>query len=187
MIGFKKWAGKATTFTAMTAVSALAFSGVAMADDISNNLDASIDAVAEVMPLNVGGSTGTTTLYVSPTDGDGKSGCNLTGQTTLGLTVASSNTGVATVSPSSVTFTSCGDTKALTVTPVAAGSATISASETSNNTGRTFNLAPVTFTVNVTAPAPSNTAPAVSVGGVTGGGVVRQGLSAGSHLQRDRR
>jgi len=143
--------------------------GVAVADDIYNNLDTTIDTQAEVMALNVGGPVGSTTLYVSPTNGDGKQGCNLTGSTTLGLALGSDNTAVATVSPSSVTFTNCGDTKALTVTPVAAGSATITATQTSNNTGGTFNLAPVTFTVNVTAAAPSNTAPTVSVGGVTGG------------------
>jgi hypothetical protein len=143
--------------------------GVAHADDISNSIDASIDAVAEVMPLNVGGPSGTTTLYLTPRNGDGKNGCNLTAGTTLVLSLSSSNTGVASVSPSSVTFTSCGDVKMLTITPMAAGPATITASQTSNNTGATFNLAPVTFTVSVTAPAPSNTAPAVSVGGVTGG------------------
>lgn len=145
----------------------------ALADDISNNLDTSIDAVAEVMPLNVGGANGTTQLYVTARNGDGKSGCNLTGSTTLVLSVSSSNTGVATVSPSSVTFTSCGDTKTLTVTPVAAGSASISVSQTSNNTGGTFNLAPATFTVNVAPPA--NTAPSVVVAGVTGGASYNKG------------
>jgi hypothetical protein len=156
--------------TALTAGGLLAAGvGVAHADDISNNIDVSIDAVAEVMPLNVGGPSGTTTLYLTPRNGDGKNGCNLTAGTTLGLSLSSSNTGVASVSPSSVTFTSCGETKTLTISPVAAGPATITASQTSNDTGATFNLAPVTFTVNVTAPAPSNTAPSVSVGGVTGG------------------
>jgi hypothetical protein len=141
--------------------------GVAVADDISNNLDTSIDAVAEQMPLAVGGGNGTTQLYVTPRGGDGKSGCNLTGGTTLSLSVSSSSTDVATVSPGSVTFTSCSDTKALTVTPVAAGSATISVRQTSNTTGATFNLDPATFTVNVTPPP--NTPPTVTVAGVTGG------------------
>jgi len=149
--------------------------GVAGADDISNNLDASVDAVAEAMPLNVGGANGTTQLYVTPANGDGKNGCNLTGSSALGLSVTSSNTGVATVSPSSVTFTSCGDLKTLTVAPVAAGSATISVSQTSNSTGGTFNLAPATFSVNVTAAAPANTAPTVTVAGVTGGGSYTKG------------
>jgi hypothetical protein len=136
-------------------------------DDISNNLDASIDAVAEVMPLTVGGASGTTTLYVNPTNGDGKNGCNLTGGTTLVVSVSSDNTGVATVSPASVTFTSCGTTATLTITPVSAGSATISVSQTSNSTAGTFTLGPATFTVNVSPPP--NSAPSVTISGVTGG------------------
>jgi len=136
-------------------------------DDVPNSLDASIDAVAEVMPLTVGGANGTTTLYIDPTNGDGKNGCNLTGSTMLVVSVSSNNTSAATVSPSSFTFTSCGATVTLTVTPVAVGTATISVSQTSNNTGATFNFAPATFTVNVTPPP--NTAPTVAVAGVTGG------------------
>lgn len=141
----------------------------ALADDISNNLDSSIDSTAEVMPLNVGGTAGKTTLAVTPTNGDGKNGCNLTGSTTLTLTISSSASSVATVSPSSVTFTSCSDTKELTVTPLTEGSTTVSASQASNSTGGSFNLAPAKFTVNVTAPAPSNTAPTLTISGVTSG------------------
>jgi hypothetical protein len=142
-------------------------------DDIANDLDPTIDVVAEVMPLNVGGLTGTTTLYVTPRNGDGKNGCNLTSSTTLVVAVASNNTSVATVSPSSVTFTACGDTKTLTIAPVAQGTATISISQTSNNTGGTFNLAPASFTVNVSPPP--NTAPSVIVDGVTGGASYNKG------------
>lgn len=151
----------------LTALFTVALGQVAIADDISNNLDTSVDAVAEVMALSVGGANGTTNLYVVPTGGDGKPGCNLTGSTTLVVAVSSSDTSVATVSPSSVTFTSCGATPLLTVTPHNQGSATVSVSQTSNNTGGTFNLAPATFAVNV-APPP-NTAPTISVTGVTGG------------------
>jgi hypothetical protein len=148
-------------------IAAASIVGVAGADDISNNLDASVDAVAEAMPLTENGADGTTQLYVTPRNGDGKGGCNLTGSSVLVLSVSSSNTAVATVSPSSVTFGSCGDLKTLTVTPHNQGTATISVSQTSNNTGGTFNLAPATFTVNV-APPP-NTPPTVTVAGVTGG------------------
>ncbi len=169
MRGMRALAGRATALTAMTAIVGLSLTGLAYADDISNSIDGTIDSVAEVMPLNVGGPNGTTTLYVTPRNDDGKNGCNLTGSTTLGLTVSSSNAAVATVSPSSVTFASCGDIKTLTVTPVAAGTATISATQTSNTTDGTFNLTPATFTVNVTSPAPANTAPGISVAGVTGG------------------
>jgi hypothetical protein len=152
---------------AVVALAAMSLSGVAVADDISNALDPTVDAVAEVMPLNAGGIDGTTQLYLVERNGDGKNGCNLTGSTTLTVAVSSSDASVATVSPSSATFTSCGDTKALTVTPLAPGSTTISVAQTSNDTAGTFDLTPATFTVNVAGPA--NTAPTVLVGGVTGG------------------
>jgi len=156
-----------------TVLAAAALAAVAYADDVSNNLDASVDAVAEVMPLMQGGANGATQLYVIPLGGDGKPGCNLTGSTTLVISVASSDTSVATVSPSSITFTSCGDTPTVTVTPQNQGSATISASQVSNSTLGTFNLAPVAFTVNV-APPP-NSAPTVAVAGVAGGATYNKG------------
>jgi hypothetical protein len=154
----------------------VAFSAVAYADDIANNLDPSVDAVAEVMPLVEGGDSGTTRLYVVPRNGDGKNGCNLTGGTTLTVSVASSNPAVATVSPNSITFTSCvgepsGPT--LTVTPHAQGSATVSVTQTANTTGATFALASAAFTVNV-APPP-NTPPLIAVVGVTGGASYAKG------------
>lgn len=142
-------------------------------DDIGNSLDASLDAVAEVMPLTLGGANGTTTLYVTPRNGDGKNGCNLTGSTTLVVSVSSSNPAAATVSPTSVTFTACGDTPSLTITPVTQGTTTISVAQTSNNTGATFQLDLATFTVNV-APPP-NTAPNLSISGVTEGGSYSKG------------
>ena len=153
----------------------LAGGGVAFADDIYNKLDATIDSVAEIMPLNVGGANGSTILAVDPTNDDVKNGCNLTGSTTLTLDLVSSNPAVATVSPSRVTFDSCGAERTLTVTPVGAGSATVSARQVSNNTDGTFNLAPATFTVNVAAPAPSNTAPKLNITGVTAGASYTKG------------
>jgi hypothetical protein len=121
------------------------------------------------MSLTAGGSAGTKQLYVVPRGDDGKKGCNLTGQTTLFVALRSDDASVATVSPSLVTFDSCGAVWNLTVTPVGAGSATISASLVSNNTGRTFDLAPATFTVNVASAPVSNTAPNVTVSGVEAG------------------
>jgi hypothetical protein len=84
---------------------ALATAGVAAADQVSNTLDGSVDAVAEVMPLNAGGATGSTTFAVTPLNGDGKNGCNLIGSTVLTVSVTSSSPTVATVSPASITFT----------------------------------------------------------------------------------
>jgi hypothetical protein len=153
----------------------IAGAGVARADVIYNNLDPIIDTVAEVMPLNAGGAAGTTTLAVKAANSDGKNGCNLTGNTILTLSLTSSSAAVATVSPSSVTFTSCQDTKVLTVTPLTAGTTTVSATSTANTTGGTFDLAPAAFTVNVVAPAPSNTAPSITVGGVSTGASYSKG------------
>src|SRR5581483_5137800 len=93
---------------------------------------------------------------------DGKQGCNLTGSTTAGFSVASSNPATATVSPSSLTFTSCGDSRTIQVTPGTAGTSTITLTQTGNNTGGSFDTAPATFTVNVTsACTPAPAAPSV--------------------------
>jgi len=153
----------------------LAGGGVAWADDISNSLDSSVDATAEILPLNVGGANGNTTLSVTPTNGDGKNGCNLTGSTTLILNIASSNPAVATVSPNTVTFTSCSDTKVLTISPLGAGTASVTASQASNTTGGSFNLGTAAFTVNVAAPAPSNMAPKLSISGAMNGASYTKG------------
>lgn len=164
--------GRAAAFAAIALILSAQF---AWADDITNNLDGSVDAAAELMTLTLGGLDGSTVLAVIPTGGDGKSGCNLTGSTVFSASVTSSNAAVATVSPASVTFTSCGDTKTLTVHAVAAGSATITLTQTANTTGGTFNLAPATFNVTIAAPPPSNTPPSVSVIGVSHGAIYEIG------------
>ena len=150
-------------------------SAAAFADDVTNNIDGSVDAVAEVMPLTVGGANGTTKLYVTPANGDGKQGCNLPGSTTLTVSVASSAPSVATVSPSSIIFTACGEAGGgvLTVTPLQPGSTQVSVTQTGNTSQGTFALAPATFRVEVSAPP--NTAPTVAVTGVTGGASYAKG------------
>ncbi|UZX04997.1 hypothetical protein F8G81_22145 [Arthrobacter sp. CDRTa11] len=154
----------------------LASAGVVYADQIHNTLDAGIDAEAEIMPLNAGGATGATTLALFATGEDGKNGCNLTGQNTLTLGLSSGDEGVATVSPSEVTFTSCGFTQPLTITPLTAGSTSVTARIISNSTTYTFDVLPASFTVNVTAPAPSNEAPVLSISGVTAGASYDKGF-----------
>jgi hypothetical protein len=139
---------------AMVALSGAVFVAVAIADDISNTLDTSVDATPESMALTAGGPKGTTQVRLEPRGGDGKNGCNI--QATdphLVASVQSSNPAVASVSPSSVTFANCGDLRTLTVTPISEGSATITLTRVSNNTVGTFDLAPATFTVNVGAGA----------------------------------
>ena len=160
------------TLLFITCAVVLAIPAIALADNITND----ITATAEVMALQVGATSGnTTTLSVIPQNGDGKNGCNLTGGTSATFSVNSSNPSVATVSPSSVTFGSCGDTKTLTVSALSQGSTNITLSQTANTTGGTFNLAPAAFTVNVTAPPPANTPPQVSVTGVTHGATYEKG------------
>ena len=77
----------------------LAQAAPVLADTVSNNLDATVDATAETMSLTAGDANGVTQLSVNPTSDDGKQGCNLTAQSTLVVAVSSSNTGVATVRP----------------------------------------------------------------------------------------
>jgi hypothetical protein len=55
----------------------IAIPAIALADQIANNLDPSVDADFEVMALEEGGSAQYATLRVIPTGGDGKPGCNL--------------------------------------------------------------------------------------------------------------
>ncbi len=160
---------RAFILAAVAATALASFTSVALADDIYNTLDLSIDATAEIMQLAAGGATGTTLLRVENQNGDGKEGCNLTGSTSLVVDVVTSDSATATVSPSRVTFDSCGDTHSLTITPRAVGAATVSLTQVTNSTRGSFNLAPATFTVNVGPAAVTNQAPVVTVNGVTDG------------------
>ncbi len=147
----------------------LAIPVVVHADEIQNNLG----ATSGIMTLITGGANGSTTLVVVPTSGDGKQGCNLTGHTTLVVSVNSSDTSIATVSPTSITFGSCGDTPTITVTPHNLGTAGVTLTQVSNSTGGTFDLATAAFTVKVVPPP--NTPPTVSVTGVTAGAMYEFG------------
>lgn len=163
---------KVAAFVLSIALSGIVPAGAALADEIYNNLDTSIDATLEVMNIAVGG-TGATSFKIHPTTGDGDSGCNFGAGESATFNVLSSAPGVATVSPGSVTFTGpgCSDSPTVTVTGIAAGSATISLSApTSNTTGGTFTVAPAAFTVNVTAPVapdPADETPPVIVPTIT--------------------
>jgi hypothetical protein len=144
-------------------ISGVANVGIVLADDVSNNLDATIDTSFEAMGLVAGAATGSTVYSITQRNGDGKNGCNLTGGTALTVNVSSSNTAVASLSDASFTFGNCNDTKTLTVTPLAEGTATITLTQVSNTTGGSFNLAPATFTVNVTAAPADVTVPVLAL------------------------
>ena len=162
----------------------LAIPAMALADVITNTLeDNTVDTVAEEMPLTVGSSSGTTTIYVLPTntkdfpDGQGQN-CNLNGDSYIELDVTSSNTNVATVSPATLRIDDCGQPlgKSITVAPVAEGTATITVSRkkgTEASAPGTFYYTPATFIAKVSPPP--NTAPTVTVGGVTGGASYNKG------------
>jgi hypothetical protein len=141
----------------------------ASADDIRNDLS----GTAGVMTLVAGGNTGSTALTVVPRNGDGKNGCNLTGSSMLVLSVHSSDTSVATVSPASITFGSCGDVKTVTVTSGTSGTADVTLTQISNTTGGSFNLSPASFEIHVVPPP--NTPPTVTVTGVEHGASYAKG------------
>lgn len=141
-----------------TAGLVLAGAATAYADVIQND----VAAANKTINLVSGGATGTTTLSIQA---NGQDSCNFANGGALVLNVISSNPAAATVSPSQVTFTSCSDTRPVTVTPLAQGSSTVEVSiasdSTTNNNG--WNTNPAKFTVNVTAPVVTNTPPVVTL------------------------
>jgi hypothetical protein len=152
----------------------LALPAVALADDVYNNLDGSIDAAAESIALTEGGTNDTASVLISPTNGDGKNGCNLTSSTVLQVKANSSDATkvkASLVDPTNTslakdTFTSCSDSIKVKVEALAVTGSTpvtISLSEVRNNTGASFNLAPATFTVTVNAAPVTNTKPALTL------------------------
>jgi hypothetical protein len=91
---------------------ALIVAGVASADVVSNNVDATVDTAYETMNIDVTVATTDDTTMVlwsgSATDTDPLTGCNLGGTNThVTFGVKSDDTSVATVSPSTITFTGC--------------------------------------------------------------------------------
>lgn len=145
---------------------------ICFADNVVNNADSSIDAAYESVSLSVGGTSRFVDLYIDPTNGDGKNGCNLTGSTTLTISAASTNTSIVTVSPTSpstITFTNCEALfsnliTGVTVTPVGVGSANIEFAIISNTTAGTFSVDTARFSVTVTG----DTTPPVITPNVSG-------------------
>jgi hypothetical protein len=156
----RRWPVAAVVAVALLMVSTT----TALADQITNNLDGTVDSTLETLNLTPNGSTGSVGLFVIPLGGDGKNGCNLTGQTSLVVNVTTTNPSVAAVSPAQITFTSCNTAPipqtTITVTPHAAGSANVGLTVASNTTGGNFDLSTATFTVSVVQP---NTAPTLSL------------------------
>lgn len=153
---------------------ALAGGGIAYADDVYNTLDSSIDAEAEILALNAG-AAGSTHLAIQPKNGDGETGCNVKGDWSVTLNLVSSDPTVATVSPATVILPDCGVVPELTISALKAGTTYVSATVASTTSPGSFNTAPAAFRVDVTAPAPANTAPVLSISGVENGASYAKG------------
>ena len=168
--------------TLAVAITMLA-AGAAYADTVSNSIDNTVDNASETIALTAGGAHGSTLIYVSntnagnPTFPDPNNPCNLAGAASLSVSVTSSNSAVATAqlveptdnSVAKTTFSDCvtrnpdgsfpagSDLIRVLVTPLAAGSATISIAQVSTTGAGTFYYGPATF--NITVNPPPNSAP----------------------------
>ncbi|TFC58780.1 hypothetical protein E3O62_09800, partial [Cryobacterium sp. TMT2-15-1] len=161
-----KRTGIATTITAITAVSVLAFGGVAYADIIQDSIvgSASVTLVAgsetagsATMRLNANGKS------------DGDIGCNIdAGESPLKLTVVAPS-GV-TASPNPVVITNCTDDFPVSFTAgTAAQSGTVTVLILAQPAGGGEFKNQVGIPIIITQPVPTNTAPSVSVNGVSNG------------------
>lgn len=154
------------TLTTLVAIFAVAFSGLAMADDIGNNVTVNTDGdrviTLDLADADIDGNVQhTVTFSYTTTDGDGKNGCNLGGQgsqVTFSIAAASGGTGaVPTLDTSSVQFLNCpplNPAPTVTVTANAVGSNWFALSSsptllTTNHGTVTFNTTAATFLVTV--------------------------------------
>jgi hypothetical protein len=134
--------------------------GTAAADTVSNSLDASVDISLETLRIKPG-DTAQVNFTVNATNGDGRTGCNfgaftLSPPARLTVAIGALPGGIASFSPSSLTFTSCGVSQAVTVTGGATeGTALAAAVPTFSNTLTIFDTTPSAFTVINDATDPS--------------------------------
>lgn len=142
-------------------VSGFALSSVAFADTIYNSVDASVDASIETLNLSENGAATSVDYKVVATNTDGFAGCNLSASGALTVSLESSDPAVATVSPSTLTFTNCADVKTVTVTPHADGHADITLSQQTNLSAGSFNLSASTFKAVVVSVSGIDTTPPV--------------------------
>jgi len=144
---------------------ALAFAGLtpASADVVSNTV------VAGGSPTVMVGDTtsiGYTITNENNRDGDPQNNCNAADATSPRLTVTAP--AAVTVSPASRTFTSCGTSQYFDFSSNTAGSYSITVSVADAGTG-TYTTSGATFTLTVTKPLVTNTAPTVAISNVTNG------------------
>lgn len=166
------------TLTALVAGSVVvATAGTAQADVLDNGLDDSVDAFYELMPLSMSVGAKTTQVSILPADGDNDTGCNFDGAgETLTIAFASSAPGVATVQPTSMTFSTCNAEQTLTVTPNGVGLTEVTATVVANSTRGGFNVNTARFKVDVNAVP--NTPPTLDIVGVENDGEYAKGTLA---------
>ena len=161
-----KRTGIATTITAITAVSVLAFGGVAYADIIQDSIEGS----ASVTLVAGSETAGSATMRLNANGkSDGDIGCNIdAGDSPLKLTVVAPS-GV-TASPNPVVITNCTDDFPVSFTAgTAAQSGTVTVLILAQPAGGGEFKNQVGIPIIITQPVPTNTAPSVSVNGVSNG------------------
>ena len=161
-----KRTGIATTITAITAVSVLAFGGVAYADIIQDSIEGS----ASVTLVAGSETAGSATMRLNANGkSDGDIGCNIdAGESPLKLTVVAPS-GV-TASPNPVVITNCTDDFPVSFTAgTAAQSGTVTVLILAQPAGGGEFKNQVGIPIIITQPVPTNTAPSVSVNGVSNG------------------
>lgn len=161
-----KRTGMATSITAITAVSVLAFSGVAYADIIQDSIEGS----ASVTLVAGSETAGSATMRLNANGkSDGDLGCNIDpGESPLKLTVIAPS-GV-TASPNPVVITNCTDDFPVSFTAdTTAQSGTVTVVILAQPAGGGEFKNQVGIPITITQPVPTNTAPSVSVSGVSNG------------------
>ena len=137
---------------ALSAFLTLALASAALADDLTNRIDGTVDTTLENITLAEGASQ-SVAFGVVQKGGDGEGGCNIDAGEQFVAALSSSDNSVATVNPQALSFTSCTLDQSTTVTAGARGTATVTAATQSNTTGNgAFNYAPASFTVTVAVP-----------------------------------
>ena len=149
--------------TTAAAVVVVGAPGAAHADIVSNTV------VAGGSPTVVAGGTtsiGYSIQNVNNNGGDPQNNCNAADATSPRLTVTAP--AAVTVSPASRTFISCGTSQYFDFSSNTAGSYSITVSVADAGIG-TYATSDATFTLTVTRPLVTNTAPTVAIGNVING------------------
>jgi len=139
--------------------------GMALADDVVNNLDTTIDSAPEATTTTVG-SPITVGYYINATTGGGDvAGCNVDSSNPATLTIIPpSGVTVNDLSSASLTFNNCGEVKFVTYKANAIGTYNINASSYSMSGGKQgskWNVTTAAFQLIVLASSSDNTPPVI--------------------------